>query len=205
MKETDHEEAASYQLVNRNFGDTVISSVSIIKSDITMLDTVAVVNAANKNLAKGGGVCGAIFEAAGADQLEAACKKIGYCDTGSAVITSKFDMGEGYIIHVVGPMWTDGRHGEPVLLRSAYLSALRLAEDYGITSVGFPLISAGIFGYPEELAWKEAISACRDFLEEHPELDLQVVFAVRSDRLLAMGKKVLDELAIHLDADGRQH
>ena len=170
-------------------------SISIVKSDITKLNTAAVVNAANEHLAHGSGVCGAIFAAAGADRLEAACRRIGHCDTGAAVITPKFDMGVGWIIHAVGPGWTDGLHGEPALLRSAYLSSLQLARDYGIASIGFPLISAGIFGYPEELAWKEAITTCRDFLNENADLDLQVVFAVRSDRLLAMGRQMLEELA----------
>ena len=179
-----------------------MNSIKIVKSDITKLKTTAIVNAANENLARGGGVCGAIFEAAGIDKLEAACRKIGSCDTGSAEVTPKFNMGQGCIIHAVGPRWIDGKHGEPELLRSAYQASLRIAGHYEIESIGFPLISAGIFGYPEDLAWKEAITACRDFLDEHPNWDMQVVFAVRSDEKLALGKKVLDELAMHLNADG---
>ena len=86
--------------------------ISIVKSDITKLDTDAVVNAANSGLQAGGGVCGAIFKAAGYHRLQDACNKIGHCDVGSAVITPGFDLKAKYIIHAVGPRWVDGEHGE---------------------------------------------------------------------------------------------
>ena len=168
-----------------------MNTISILKSDITNLDTDAVVNAANSGLQAGSGVCGAIFKAAGFAKLQAACDAIGYCDTGSAVITPGFDMKAKYIIHAVGPRWVDGWQGEEKLLRGAYMSSLQLALENGCASIGFPLISSGVFGYPMEEAWAVAIIACLDFFQQHETADLQVVFAVRDDHVLYTGKQVL--------------
>ena len=129
-----------------------MSTIEIRRVSITDLDTDAIVNAANEGLWAGGGVCGAIFKAAGHDQLQAACHKIGHCDTGSAVITPGFHLKAKYIIHAVGPRWAGGSHDEPKLLYGAYRRALELAVENGCQSIGFPLISAGIFGYPVEKA-----------------------------------------------------
>ena len=101
--------------------------ISIVKSDITKLDTDAVVNAANSGLQAGGGVCGAIFKAAGHHRLQDACDKFGHCDVGSAVITPGFDLKAKYIIHAVGPRWVDGEHDEYKQLHGAYTRALELA------------------------------------------------------------------------------
>ena len=146
--------------------------ISIVKSDITKLDTDAVVNAANSGLQAGGGVCGAIFKAAGHHRLQDACDKIGHCDVGSAVITPGFDLKAKYIIHAVGPRWVDGEHGEYKQLVGAYTKALDLAVENNCTSIGFPLISAGIFGYPMERAWCDAISACSNFLDKNKDTDI---------------------------------
>ena len=170
-----------------------MSTIEIRKIGITDLDTDAIVNAANDGLWAGGGVCGAIFKAAGHAQLQAACDKIGHCDTGSAVITPGFNLKAKYIIHAVGPRWTDGKHEEPKLLYSAYQSSLELAVKNGCKSIGFPLISAGIFGYPVDQAWREAILACSDFLEKGNHID--VVFAVLSDSNIEAGTKALREFA----------
>ena len=124
-----------------------MSTMEIRKMSITDLDTDAIVNAANEGLRAGGGVCGAIFRAAGHEQLQAACDRIGHCATGSAVMTPGFGTKAKYIIHAVGPRWTDGRHDEPKLLYGAYRSSLELAVQNGCRSIGFPLVSAGIFGY----------------------------------------------------------
>ena len=167
------------------------SSIEIRKISITNLDTDAVVNAANEGLWAGSGVCGAIFAAAGHAKLEAACSKIGHCDTGSAVITPGYDLKAKYIIHAVGPIWRDGRHREPELLYGAYYKSLELAMENGCRSIGFPLLSAGIFGYPVDLAWAGAFSACRDFLEQHPEEPISIVFAVLNDRIMEKGKRAL--------------
>ncbi len=178
-------------------------SIRIIKSDITEVKADAIVNAANEHLARGGGVCGAIFEAAGISELEAACKKIGYCDTGSAVITPAFDMDAKFIIHAVGPRWTGGDHGEAELLRAAYQKALSLAKFYHCDSIVFPLISAGIFHYPEEAAWREAMEACKTFEKMYPEVPLEIIFAVRSDEKLELGERSLARYALRLSAKAK--
>ena len=167
-----------------------MSSITIQKISITGLDADAVVNAANEGLWAGGGVCGAMFREAGHEELEEACRRIGHCDTGSAVITPGFRLKARYIIHAVGPRWIDGRHGEPEQLYGAYRSALELAVSHGCASIGFPLLSAGIFGYPLEQAWGIAVKACRDFLKEGNQIE--IVFAVLDGGILRVGKKVLD-------------
>ena len=169
----------------------MMSSIEIKKVSITELDTDAIVNAANEGLWAGGGVCGAIFKAAGFEPLQAACSKIGHCDTGSAVITPGFNLKARYIIHAVGPRWTDGKHQEPELLYGAYCKALELALKNGCSSVGFPLISAGIFGYPLRDAWCTAFRACGDFLNQQKEHSLDIIFAVLSDEILEEGRKAL--------------
>jgi len=169
-------------------------SIEIQKISITDLDTDAVVNAANEGLWAGGGVCGAIFRAAGRGELQAACRAIGHCDTGSAVITPGFGLKAGCIIHAVGPVWAGGGHNEPQKLYGAYRRALELAAENGCRSIGFPLLSAGIFGYPKEQAWRQAIQACCDFFRDREDADLRIIFAVLDDEILAMGQKTLAEL-----------
>lgn len=168
-----------------------MSTISLQKISITDLDTDAIVNAANEGLWAGGGVCGAIFSAAGHDRLQAACAKIGHCPTGSAVITPGFSLRAKYIIHAVGPRWRDGKHNEPELLAGAYKRSLELAIENACRSIGFPLISAGIFGYPVENAWHTAFSACREFQDKHPGIFLNIVFAVLSDEILETGRRAL--------------
>lgn len=168
--------------------------IQILKTGITSLDTDALVNAANEGLWEGGGVCGIIFKAAGSQELQAACNAIGGCKTGSAVITPGFNLKSKYIIHAVGPRWTDGKHDEPKLLYSAYKQSLNLAAQNGCKSIGFPLISAGIFGYPVDKAWRKAIHACLDFKKANPDADLDIQFAVIDDKILDAGKKALAEL-----------
>ncbi|MCR5295340.1 MAG: macro domain-containing protein [Lachnospiraceae bacterium] len=168
-----------------------MSTISIKKIGITNLDTDAIVNAANEGLWAGSGVCGAIFREAGHERLQAACDKIGHCDTGSAVITPGFRLKARYIIHAVGPRWSGGRNGEPELLYSAYKKSLELAVENGCGSIGFPLISAGIFGVPLDVAWDRAIAACTDFLREHSDKQLDIVFAVLDDRIMRAGQEVL--------------
>ncbi len=170
-----------------------MNRIEIRKISITDLDTDAVVNAANEGLWAGGGVCGAIFAAAGHRMLQAACDSIGHCDTGSAVITPGFSLKAKYIIHAVGPRWSGGRHGEPEKLYSAYYRALELAAENGCRSIGFPLLSSGIFGYPVDLAWKEAVKSCRAFQAEHTEADIHIVFAVLDDRIIRAGRALLKE------------
>ena len=116
-----------------------MSTVSIQKIGITEIYVDAIVNAANDGLQAGGGVCGAIFKAAGYTKLQNACNAIGYCPTGSAVITDGFQSKAKYIIHAVGPRYKDGKHGEDKLLRGAYQKSLQLAVQNGCHSIAFPL------------------------------------------------------------------
>ena len=167
--------------------------IEIKMISITDLKTDAIVNAANSGLWAGGGVCGAIFKAAGYKDLENACKKIGHCDTGNAVITPGFASNAKYIIHAVGPQWKGGNHNEPELLYKAYQRSLELAVQNNCHSIGFPLISAGIYGYPMEKAWEQAIRACCDFLKQH-NADLYIVFAVLDKKTFSVGNECLNEL-----------
>ena len=171
-----------------------MSKIEILKTGITSLQTDALVNAANEGLWEGGGVCGVIFRAAGSEQLQAACDKIGGCKTGSAVITPGFNLKSKYIIHAVGPRWQDGNHDEPKLLYSAYKQSLLLAKQYDCKSIGFPLISAGIFGYPVDGAWYKALQACLDFQKDNADSDIDIQFAVIDDNVLNIGKKTLSAL-----------
>jgi len=168
-----------------------MSTIEIRRISITALDTDAIVNAANDGLWAGGGVCGAIFNAAGHDQLQKACDKIGHCDTGSAVITPGFNLKAKFIIHAVGPRWKDGKHKEPELLYSAYYQSLELAAANKCRSIGFPLISAGIFGYPLQDAWYQAFKACNDYLDQHKDVSMNIVFAVLNEEILKAGHKAL--------------
>ncbi len=171
-----------------------MSTIRIQKIGITHLHTNAIVNAANSSLAAGGGVCGAIFSEAGYRELSEACEKIGGCRTGDAVITPGFHLPSKYIIHAVGPIYLDGKHHEPQLLYSAYQNSLRLAKEYQCHSIGFPLISAGIFGYPKKEAWRKALQACLDFLRDHPDYDIEIIFAVLDGDIKTMGEETLKEL-----------
>jgi len=125
----------------------------IIRNDITRMDVDAIVNAANNQLMAGGGVCGAIFQAAGMYAMSSACDKIGYCATGKAVITSGFNLAANHVIHAVGPIWQGGFENEEKLLADAYVNSLNLAIDNNLESVAFPLISTGSYGFPKEKAF----------------------------------------------------
>lgn len=139
--------------------------IVVWQGDLTRCEGVeAVVNAANTSLTAGGGVCGAIFRAAGHDDLAAACARLGGCATGDAVVTAAFDLerrGIRWIAHAVGPTWQGGDHGEATLLASAYRRALEVAAGAGAHSIAFPMISAGIYGYPPDEAAEVALRAIR--------------------------------------------
>jgi O-acetyl-ADP-ribose deacetylase (regulator of RNase III) len=130
--------------------------------DITTLAVDAIVNAANTELAPGGGVCGAIHRAAG-PELAKACASFGPCPTGEACITPGFRLPARFVIHAVGPVWRGGQSGEPALLASAYRASLELARDHGLRSIAFPAISTGIYGYPLQLATRVAVCTARGF------------------------------------------
>lgn len=139
----------------------------IKKGDITKMEVDAIVNASNTKLQQGGGVCGAIFEAAGAKELQEECNKFKGCPIGYAVITKGYNLPAPYIIHTVGPVWNGGGMGESFLLESAYRKSLELADRYALSSIAFPLISAGIYGYPKEEARQIAEKTILDFCKTH--------------------------------------
>lgn len=172
-----------------------MSIIDIKRISITDVRADAIVNAANEGLWAGGGVCGAIFQAAGYEKLQRACNAIGHCDTGSAVITDGFDSKAKYIIHAVGPVWRGGEQKEPELLYGAYTRSLELAAENGCRTVAFPLISAGIFGYPLKDAWRVALRACSSFLDDRRDVQLAVIFAILDPKILETGKKTLRECA----------
>jgi O-acetyl-ADP-ribose deacetylase len=131
------------------------------RGDITVEQVDAVVNAANRGLRGGGGVDGAIHRAAGAERLQAACRAIGDCPPGHAVVTDGFDLPARFIIHTVGPVWRGGAAGEPETLAACYRNTLALAEELGARSVAFPAISTGIYGYPLGQAAEVAVTTVR--------------------------------------------
>lgn len=150
--------------------------------DITTLEVDAIVNAANEELAAGGGVCGAIFRAAG-PEMGPACAAIGRCPTGEARITPGFRLPANYVIHAVGPIWRGGRAGEPELLASAYRSVMHLADARGLRSVAFPAISTGIYGYPLGEATNIAVATIREALESDSRVE-RVIFTCFSREVL---------------------
>ncbi len=147
------------------------SVLELVEGDITQQDTDAIVNAANEQLRVGGGVDGAINRAGG-PRIQEEARKIGYCPTGQAVITTGGNLKARYVIHTVGPVYRDGLHGEPELLASAYRESLKLASAKGIASLAFPSLSTGVYGYPVDQAAKIALKTTKDYLQDHPEIKL---------------------------------
>lgn len=150
--------------------------LEIVRNDITKMDVDVIVNAANTHLQQGGGVCGAIFSAAGPTELQAACNEIGRCPVGEAVLTDGFNLPAKKIIHTVGPIWQGGTEEEETFLINCYKNSLALAVANGYESIAFPLISSGIYGYPKEQALQIAVATISDFIMEHEIFVYLVVF-----------------------------
>jgi len=156
------------------------------QGDITTLDVDAVVNAANEHLARGSGVCGAIFAAAG-PELDVACAAIGHCDTGDAVVTPGFALASRWVIHAVGPIHGDDPQRDADRLASAYRRALDAAVEVGARSIAFPAISTGVYGYPAEAAAEVAVAT----LTGLDRLDLDLVLVAFDRRTAAVYERLL--------------
>lgn len=169
---------------------------NIIRNDITRVETDAVVNAANSMLKAGGGACGAIFAAAGAEKLQKECDKIGFCPVGDAVITKGYNLKAKYIIHTVGPVYGRDPALEKEQLRSCYINSLKLAKEKKLASIAFPLISSGIFGYPKEEAINVATSAVKEFLNEN-EMDIYLV--IYDNEAFHISEKLFEDVRSYID------
>ena len=170
---------------------------SIVRDDISRVRADVLVNAANVRLAPGGGVCGALFSAAGFDEMRAACEAIGGCATGDAVATPAFNLPARWCVHAVGPIWRGGRAHEEELLHRCYRSAFARAVELGARSVAFPLISAGIYGFPVERALAIAREEVAAFLRHHDEVALTLVVFERA--VVQMGNALVEQVQEYID------
>lgn len=170
--------------------------LNIVRNDITKMNVDAIVNAANSSLKMGGGVCGAIFRAAGPVQLQNACDEIGQCTVGQAVITDAFMLNAKFIIHTVGPVWRGGSHNEAQYLASCYENSLKLAIQNNCQSIAFPVISSGIYGYPKREALQIALTSISSFLLNN-EIDVTIV--VFDKQAVQLSEKLFHSIQQYID------
>lgn len=165
--------------------------IELIKGDITTLKVDAIVNAANRSLLGGGGVDGAIHEAAGPELLEE-CRKLNGCETGKAKITHGYKLKAKHVIHTVGPVWYGGHKDETELLAACYQSSLELAKENKLKTIAFPGISTGVYRFPQDLAALIAVNETKRFLlsNKYPE---KVTFVTFSDEQYETYRKLLEQ------------
>lgn len=156
-----------------------MAKIILYKGDITKLEVDAVVNAANASLLGGGGVDGAIHRASGPELLEE-CRLLSGCSTGDAKITKAYNLPSKYVIHTVGPVWSNGKEKEQELLKSAYLRSLELAVENNIKTIAFPNISTGVYRFPKDKAAEIAINTVNSFLEKHSSIE-KIIFVCFDD------------------------
>jgi O-acetyl-ADP-ribose deacetylase (regulator of RNase III) len=170
------------------------AALTLMRGDITQQDTEAIVNAANSSLLGGGGVDGAIHRAAGPELL-AECRMLGGCATGDAKMTRGYRLKAKYVIHAVGPVYRDGKQGEPELLASAYRRSLELAHAKHLPSIAFPAISTGVYGYPLEAAARVALATIIEFLKAH-DTPPDVRMVLYDEHAYQVHTKVLEALSV---------
>jgi O-acetyl-ADP-ribose deacetylase (regulator of RNase III) len=163
--------------------------IRLQEGDITRLKVDVIVNAANKTLMGGGGVDGAIHRAAGPNLLEV-CRTLNGCETGEAKITKGYNLPARFVIHTVGPVYNNGKHGEAKKLASCYRKSLELAAQQQIKTIAFPNISTGVYGYPKNEAAEIAINEVKTFMENNTSIN-EVVFCVFDDENFAIYQSLL--------------
>jgi len=168
-----------------------MTTFKVVQADIATLQVDAVVNAANTALARGSGVCGAIFRGAG-PELEGACEKLGGCETGDAKITKGYNLPAKFVIHTVGPVWMGGGDGEQELLASCYRRSLELAAGHGLVSIAFPAISTGVYRFPFEVAAGIAVKIVRESVKTETSLR-EVIYCCFSEKDCEIYEQLLRE------------
>lgn len=165
----------------------------VVEDDITKMKTDAIVNAANAGLQNSNSVCGAIFRAAGEEKMQKACDQYGFCSAGEAVITPGFNLPARFVIHAVGPRWYGGQHGEEMQLYDVYRNSLKLAENYELKSIAFPLISAGNAGFPKKRAMRLAAFTIKEYLKETCS-EMEVYLVLYDWDAVQIGRKVFPDM-----------